>query len=438
MIGAQRHAQCRIGIIARNGFCFFLALVFSSAVLTTTTVPTDATAFHRELVTHGLRRTRVVAWTLVGLEAGLFAVDAVGRGSQDSLTASVLVWRSVALVFLLGHLAMARWPRYAAWSLRYFLAGGMGLCVWITALLAPTAGDLSTFTIGALGVAAACPLPGRFVPSLFFGASAGLGAWLAWAVPETSAYSYSNLMATCVMGVAVERFSYQAAWRSFQHRQEVETQRARADALLLSVFPATVADGLKRGQRSIALHAEVTVLFADVVGFTALSSRLLPSHLLEVLEEIFARFDALAEQNGVVKVKTIGDAYMAVTNAPEVINEPVSRMARFALGAVGACQALAQQHGLDLRLRVGLHTGPVVAGVIGQTRLGYDLWGETVNLAQRIATQAAPDEVLVSEPVFYRLRESAQLQSRGTPDLKGVGPTPVYALLGMADTERGI
>lgn len=385
-----------------------------------------APALADELVQSGLRRTHVVARTLIAIELALLALETLRSGFDWGDT--VTWWRLAALAFLALHLLVARAGLSAAWSLRYFLAGGMALCVWISALMNGRGGDLSAYAIGALGVAAACPLPGRFNPALFVASGLALGGWLLHSQAAPSLYALSNLVAACVMGVVVERFSFRAACQAYTQRAGIQIARERADALLTNVFPHEVALALKRGERSIAQHAEVGVLFADVVGFTRLSSRLLPSHLLEVLEEVFGRFDDLAQQHGVTKLKTVGDAYLAVANAPQPCEHPLERLAGFALDAVAACQAVAQRHRLPLQLRVGLHCGPVVAGVIGRTRLNYDLWGDTVNTAQRITAQAQPDQVLVSEPVFYRLRESMLLSPCGVPELKGLGPTPVFAL----------
>jgi class 3 adenylate cyclase len=386
--------------------------------------------FSQELVKSALRRVRIVTTTLLTIEGLLLVSDFVRtRWVHEGLDA-IFVWRIAVLVFLLTYRlilerTLPEWIR-----LRYFLIFGMALCGWASAMLAGIVGDISIFTIGALGVAAACPMPGRFNASLFVVFGGGLIGWLFFHFPNAELFWPSNIVATCVMGIVIEQFTFDAALREFSHRKGIERQRERSDELLYNVFPQSVAASLKEGQRSVALHGEVTILFADVVGFTELSSRLLPSQLLDVLEDIFGKFDQLALQHGVEKIKTIGDAYMAIAGAPVAIDHQVERMADFALDIVQACKAFSEGSGFDLAVRVGIHTGPVIAGVIGSSRLCYDLWGDSVNTAQRIESQGEPNAISVREPVYFKLRNLFVLEDRGLIDLKGKGPTRTFVLKG--------
>lgn len=384
--------------------------------------------FECELVASALGRVAIVTNTLLIIESVLLLSDFYRTHWYAHGMDSLAIWRLstlgylVSYRFLITHLV----SEYA--RLRYFLTAGMFLCCWVSAILAGISGDLSTFTIGALGVAAACPLPGRFNSLLFLSFGLSMIVWLFVSFPDAGPYWTSNIVATCVMGIVIEKFTFSAALREFSHRKGIEAQSQRADALLFNVFPQSVAASLKNGHRSVALHAEVTVLFADVVGFTPLSSRLLPSQLLALLEKIFDRFDQLAAKHGVEKIKTIGDAYMAVSGAPTPIDHPVERMADFSLDMVDACRQISVETGFDLAVRVGIHSGPVVAGVIGRSRLCYDLWGDSVNLAQRIETQGQPNAISISEPVYYQLRDRFLMEDRGIIDLKGKGPTHTYVL----------
>lgn len=386
--------------------------------------------FRRELTASALRRAGIVTQTLLLIEGVLLLSDLYRTHWLSKGIDGLVVWRLLTLVFLLSYQFLATSILVEQLRLRYFLVTGMLLCCWVSAVLAGLSGDLSTYTIGALGVAAACPLPGRFNAVLFMLSGLGLIVWLYQMFPDAGPYWMSNVVATCVMGIVIEKFTYSAALREFSHRKGIERQRERADALLYNVFPQTVAASLKEGNRSVAMHGEVTILFADVVGFTQLSSHLLPSQLLELLELIFGRFDQLAEQHGIEKIKTIGDAYMAISGAPASIDQPIERMADFALAIVGACREISLQSGFDLAVRVGIHTGPVVAGVIGSSRLCYDLWGDSVNTAQRIETQGEPNCISVSEPVYFKLRSQFQLEDRGVIELKGKGPTRTFVLCG--------
>lgn len=386
--------------------------------------------FRQALNASALRRAGIVTQTLLLIEGVLLLSDLHRTDWMTRGLDALALWRLATLAFLLSYQFFVTAVIQERARLNYFLVAGMALCCWVSAVLAELSGDMSTYTIGALGVAAACPLPGRFNAMLFLTSGAALSAWLYLSYPEAGPYWLSNIVATCVMGVVIEKFTFSAALREFYHRKGIELQRERADALLYKVFPQPVAASLKAGDRSIAMHGEVTILFADVVGFTHLSSHLLPSQLLELLELIFGRFDQLAKQHGVEKIKTIGDAYMAVTGAPTPIDRPVERMADFALAMVEACREISQQSGFDLAVRVGIHTGPAVAGVIGNSRLCYDLWGDSVNTAQRIETQGEPNCISVSEPVYFKLRSQFVLMDRGLIDLKGKGPTRTYCLQG--------
>lgn len=384
--------------------------------------------FQRELTASALRRAGIVTQTLLLIEGVLLLSDLYRTHWLSKGIDALVLWRFSTLVFLLSYQFLAASVLTSQLRLRYFLITGMFLCCWVSAVLAGISGDLSTYTIGALGVAAACPLPGRFNTLLFTVSGFALIAWLYQMFPDAGPYWMSNVVATCVIGIVIEKFTFSAALREFSHRKGIERQRERADTLLYNVFPRQVATSLIEGNRSVATHGEVTILFADVVGFTQLSSQMLASQLLELLEKIFGRFDQLARQHGVEKIKTIGDAYMAISGGPAMVDRPVERMADFALAIVDACQEISAETGFDLAVRVGMHTGPVVAGVIGNSRLCFDLWGDSVNTAQRIQTQGEPNCVNVSEPLYFKLRSQFVLEDRGVIDLKGKGPTRTYTI----------
>lgn len=184
-----------------------------------------------------------------------------------------------------------------------------------------------------------------------------------------------------------------------------------------------IAERLKSGPQVIAdVHADVTVLFADMSGFTELTSRCSPREIVELLDEIFARFDELAATHGIEKIKTIGDAWMAVAGIPEPRPDHVEAMADLALELVRAFDELATCRQLPTRLRIGLHTGPVVAGVIGRDRYAYDLWGDTVNLASRMESHGEPGRVHLTATTAARLGEAFEIVDRGEIVVKGKGP----------------
>jgi len=215
---------------------------------------------------------------------------------------------------------------------------------------------------------------------------------------------------------------------------ELETEKARSERLLLNILPQLIASRLKDGAQTIAdNYPDATVLFADLVGFTQLSSKLSPESLVEVLDDVFCRFDLLAEKHQIEKIKTIGDAYMAVSGVPQPDPQHLQHMANMALEIPKVLAALNQQRGLDLQIRVGLHCGKVIAGIIGHKKFIYDLWGDTVNIASRMESHGIAGQVQVSDAVQQRLQSQYHFKSRGAIDLKGKGMMHTYFLLGCKD-----
>jgi guanylate cyclase len=211
--------------------------------------------------------------------------------------------------------------------------------------------------------------------------------------------------------------------------KRLDEEKAKSERLLLQVLPAPIVRRLKRGQTVIADHLPgVTVLFADIVGFTPLAAGLPPGEVVALLDEIFTTFDGLAGQHGVSKIKTIGDAYMAVAGAPERVDDHATRAARLALAMRDYVRDLAKQRDIELAVRVGLHTGEVVAGVIGIERFAYDLWGDTVNTASRMESHGAPNEVQITAATKAALGPTFTTRERGPIDVKGRGTITTYWL----------
>jgi len=208
-------------------------------------------------------------------------------------------------------------------------------------------------------------------------------------------------------------------------------ERERADRLLYAVLPRAIAERLKAGPQVIAdMHAEVTVLFTDISGFTEFTGRSYPGEVVDMLDEIFGCFDGLAAKHGVEKIKTIGDAWMAVAGLPEPRPDHAQAMAALALELQPAFQALATRRDLPLGLRVGMHTGPVVAGVIGRDRFAYDLWGDTVNLASRMEAHGEVGRIHLSAATAALLANEFVIEHRGEIIVRGKGPVQTAFLLG--------
>jgi class 3 adenylate cyclase len=213
--------------------------------------------------------------------------------------------------------------------------------------------------------------------------------------------------------------------------RELDEERARSHSLLLNILPQAIIDRLDAGEETIAdRYDSVTVLFSDLVGFTAISSDLDPQQLVTELNRLFSEFDALCERCEVEKIKTIGDAYLAVGGLPGTREDHAAAVAELALGMVEAVARLNASSGRDWKIRVGIHTGPAVAGVIGTRKFVYDVWGDTVNVASRLESSSEPNAIHVSEPVADELRGSYDLEPRGVVELKGKGETKTYRLRG--------
>jgi class 3 adenylate cyclase len=211
----------------------------------------------------------------------------------------------------------------------------------------------------------------------------------------------------------------------------LERERGRSERLLLNVLPAAVAERLKDDGSRIADHAdEVTVLFADLVGFTAVADRSDPRKVVDLLGEIFSAFDDLVDESGLEKIKTLGDGYMVAAGIPSPRGDHAEAAADLALAMRRRLAALPRAREAGLQLRIGLDSGPVVAGVIGRRRFSYDLWGDTVNTASRMESHARPGEIQVTERTYERLRAAFELDPREALEVKGKGVMRTYLLRG--------
>ena len=215
--------------------------------------------------------------------------------------------------------------------------------------------------------------------------------------------------------------------------QEIENRRQaelKSDTLLRNILPEPIAERLKQGERSIAERFDsATVLFADLVGFTTLAAELPPGQLVEILNQVFSSFDQLADRYNLEKIKTIGDAYMVVGGVPMTHSHcSVTAIAEMALAMLASLDTLNQTLNLNLELRIGIHHGPVVAGVIGLRKFIYDLWGDTVNIASRMESHGCPGQIQTTDAVYQVLSERYDFEERGTISIKGRGEMPTYWL----------
>jgi class 3 adenylate cyclase/HAMP domain-containing protein len=211
----------------------------------------------------------------------------------------------------------------------------------------------------------------------------------------------------------------------------LEKEKGRTEKLLLNVLPIAIADRLQRGEKVEAeTFPEVTVLFADVVGFTKLAAELGPRSVTNLLNELFEIFDDLAEKYKLEKIKTIGDCYMAVAGVPDRSPTHAQQMADFSLEALSILKSQNQKLSRNLQIRIGMHSGTVAAGIIGRKKFAYDLWGDVVNVTNRLEGTAEPMKIHVSESVHARLEDSYIFEDRGEVELRNRGKLRTYYLIG--------
>ena len=245
------------------------------------------------------------------------------------------------------------------------------------------------------------------------------------------------VISAALVGAGVTRLLETAARTDWYQRRtiagqamEIEREKEKSDRLLRNVLPAPIADRLRDEETTIADGVDdATVLFADLVGFTPMSEGLSPDQVVRSLDGLFARFDTLTEAQGIEKIKTIGDGYMAAGGAATPLPDHAVQVVRLGLAMIEATVAHAAECGLPLRLRVGVNSGPLVAGVIGRRRLAWDLWGDTVNTASRMESHGVEGAVQITRATLSRLGGASSdfaIEPRGTIDVKGKGSLEVF------------
>jgi adenylate cyclase len=219
--------------------------------------------------------------------------------------------------------------------------------------------------------------------------------------------------------------------REQRYLDEIRIEKLRSESLLLNILPISVITRMRNGETLIAdQFEEATILFSDLAGFTALATGLPPNKLLEILSTVFSRFDRAVAERGLEKIKTIGDAYMVAGGLPEPVADHACRVADLALEMLDIMNSIRMSLHIDLKARVGIHTGPVVAGVLGTHKFIYDVWGDTVNTASRMETFGLAGQVHVSTETRLILGDAYSFEPRGPLDIKGKGMMDTYFLLG--------
>jgi guanylate cyclase len=243
----------------------------------------------------------------------------------------------------------------------------------------------------------------------------------------------SMMLALNVVGVASVSFMLLA---TFAHQRNaaltaLRAEQEKSEALLINVLPRAIADRLKATDRTIADHYDATsILFADVVDFTPLSERLPPAEMVDILDRLFTHFDALVERHGLEKIKTVGDCYMAAAGVPDPHPDHARRVARLALDMREAVGNMTVDGRQGLELRIGINSGPVVAGVIGRKRFIYDLWSDAVNTASRMESHGTPGHIQITRATYELLKDEFVCRPRGTISVKGKGEMETWYLEG--------
>lgn len=220
-------------------------------------------------------------------------------------------------------------------------------------------------------------------------------------------------------------------------KERLQVEHERAENLLLNILPASIATRLKDSGDQIAnSHEQVSVLFADLVGFTELSAKMEPDLLVSMLNDVFSQFDDLADEIGLEKIKTIGDAYMVAAGLPEFRHDHAEAIAEMALRMIDVIESYADTSGLNLNIRIGINTGHVVAGVIGKKKFIYDLWGDTVNIASRMESSGKAGMIQVSHASYLLLQNAFAFESRGEIDIKGRGKMETFQLLHRLEAKQ--
>ncbi|KQT12347.1 adenylate/guanylate cyclase domain-containing protein [Ramlibacter sp. Leaf400] len=350
----------------------------------------------------------------------------------------LLAWQVAAELVCLALIAADRWLpalRGREGPLYTFCGVFIGLCTWIGMVDGGMRGDFSIYAAGMTFGAAVAGTPRRvrqpmYAASLF---ALALPVWHREAGDAVRvAAGLVNPFCVVVLCLWLDRFTYSRDRALYRETQRAEAERERADGVLYNVLPRAVADEIKQSGRVQARKFDnLGVLFADIAGFTQFSSRLPPDALVLVLDEIFSSFDALVQQHRLEKIKTIGDAYMVV--APGRIDA----LCRLALEMRAALEHYNHANGTGMALRIGIHAGPAVAGVLGVQRFLYDVWGDTVNIASRLESAGRAGSIQVSETVVRQAGEAFDFHARGLVELQGRGRLLTYWLLGAARVPRG-
>ncbi|MDO9359151.1 MAG: adenylate/guanylate cyclase domain-containing protein [Polaromonas sp.] len=384
--------------------------------------------------TQGVRYSKVVACLLPPAALAIH-LPTLSGGWQAMPVASwwLLGWQLTAELFFLAIIAADRLlpaSRSRALPLNLACIGAVALATWIGAAAAWRRGDLSIYAAGLTFVATVMCTPRPVRRPMYLLSFVVLGLAAAWRHGDALRVLATLVNPFCVVVLCIEldKFSFTRNLELYTETRRAEAERARADRVLHNVLPASIAEELKReGKVRAVQYDNMGVLFADIAGFTAFSRTLPPDEVVRLLNRIFSSFDELVENAGLEKIKTIGDAYMAVSH------DGVAALGQLALDMQAALERCNGEGGTRLAMRIGIHAGPAVAGVIGVKRFLYDVWGDTVNVASRMESSGEPGAIQVTQAVFEQTKDRFSYREREAVDVRGLGVMSTWWLLESAE-----
>lgn len=405
-----------------------------------------ATQAYRVSAERGLR----AAWAVFVLDVPLFLLIDFGtwNAGQWALQPAHerIFWWRVALTGLLVALLILRvlipderkCDRVFAWSsaIAFPVLGA-----WFTIVCQTLITDASVYALFLIGTSVLFPLP--MLRKLLIYPVTVLLVFIG--LPFTSADPVSmyhvavNVTCVGIGAIVVEAVAMRTYAADFAKSIEIDHERRRADALLRNVLPAPVAERLKRDPTTrVEHHPAVSVLFADFVGFGRLTQDLPPEQMIALLDHLFHEFDEAADRFGVEKIKTLGDSYMAACGVPAAQPDHACRAAELALRIQAIAGRFKSDRGLPVHLRIGLHTGPAIAGIIGRKKFCYDLWGDTINFAAQLQAAGAPDRIHVSAAMREALGDEYRFEAREPIAFKGRAAVLTYELLGRSGQGKAL
>jgi class 3 adenylate cyclase len=343
----------------------------------------------------------------------------------------LIAWHVATEMWCVGYLCLDRFAthlRGSAFAVVLFGIMTLVLSTWFGLISWIFYGDFSMYAVGSVLTSTILCTPTPVRRPVYFLSALVIVGFVLWQSPLQIGALFPvviNPIAVAIICYQLDRYTSAQNRALFQENLRAESERQRADRVLYNVFPVAIADELKRDQKVAAVKFDnMGVLFADIVGFTSFSRALPADALVFILNQIFTSFDTALERFNLEKIKTIGDAYMAIST----VN--TAHLARFALEMVAVLQSYNRANGTDFQIRIGLHVGPAVAGVIGVKRFLYDVWGDTVNVASRMESSGEAGRVHVSESIRSELQEEFAFERRSVIDVKGRGPMQTYFLFG--------